>query len=195
MGKDGNEEASGLDKLLTLFPSTPQAGKPGGTGKDEDTASEADYKCNEIKDSASESGKAEDAAATPQSANVDVHNLFAQLLGAGLVKGDDGEKAKDGKAAVIPGLEVKNSEPSAKDKKKDKAKAGEEDKGGAEEGESEEEKKKKEEEERKRKEEEQRKAKELEIQPITLQSHDPSLKQRQVRERNIFALLIPSLRA
>ena len=49
MGKDGNEEASGLDKLLTLFPSTPQAGKPGGTGKDEDTASEADYKCNEIK--------------------------------------------------------------------------------------------------------------------------------------------------
>ena len=113
---------------------------------------------------------------------MDVHNLFAQLLGAGLVKGDDGEKAKDGKA-VIPGLEVKNSEPSAKEKKKDKAKAGEEDKGGAEEGESEEEKKKKEEEERKRKEEEQRKAKELEIQPITLQSHDPSLKQRQVRER------------
>ena len=113
---------------------------------------------------------------------MDVHNLFAQLLGAGLVKGDDGEKAKDGKA-VIPGLEVKNSEPSAKDKK-DKAKAGEEDKG-AEEGESEEEKKKKEEEERKRKEEEQRKAKELEIQPITLQSHDPSLKQRQVREREL----------
>ena len=138
MGKDG-EEASGLDKLLTLFPSTPQAGKPGGGGKDEDTASEADYKCNEIKDSVSESGKAEDAtaaAATPQSANVDVHNLFAQLLGAGLVKGDDGEKAKDGKA-VIPGLEVKNSEPSAKEKKKDKAKVGEEDKG-AEEGESEE---------------------------------------------------------
>ena len=48
--------------------------------------------------------------------------------------------------------------------------------------EDEEEKKRKEEEERKRKEEEQRKAKELEIQPITLQSHDPSLKQRQVRE-------------
>ena len=48
MGKDG-EEASGLDKLLTLFPSTPQAGKQGGGGKDEDTASEADYKCNEIK--------------------------------------------------------------------------------------------------------------------------------------------------
>ena len=118
---------------------------------------------------------------------MDVHNLFAQLLGAGLVKGDDGEKAKDGKAAVIPGLEVKNSEPSAKEKKKDKdkAKAGEEDKGGAEEGESEEEKKRKEEEERKRKEEEQRKAKELEIQPITLQSHDPSLKQRQVRYREI----------
>lgn len=110
---------------------------------------------------------------------MDVHNLFAQLLGAGLVKGDDGEKAKSSSAsAIIPGLEVKNSDGDAgKENKAAKANNSEGDKGA-----EEEEKKRKEEEERKRKEEEQRKAKELEIKPITLQSHDPSLKQRQVRD-------------
>ena len=115
-----------------------------------------------------------------------MHNLFAQLLGAGLVKGDDDEKAKD-KAAVIPGLEVKNSDGVGGDAgKENKASKANNSEGKDAAGEDGEEKKRKEEEERKRKEEEQRKAKELEIQPITLQSHDPSLKKRQVREGHFY---------
>ena len=110
-----------------------------------------------------------------------MHNLFAQLLGAGLVpKGDDGEKGKEEKKSpAIPGLEVKGSDEAGKENKAAKANnsATAEDEG----AEPEEERKRKEEEEerKKKKEEEQRKAKEMEVKPIVLKSHDPSLKERQ----------------
>ena len=73
--------------------------------------------------------------------------------------GDSGKENKAGKA---------NKEKGAEGEEEEKAKKARE-----------------EEEERRRREEEQRKAKELEVKHITLQSHDPSLKQRQVRKERV----------
>ncbi|XP_059080706.1 uncharacterized protein LOC131878647 [Tigriopus californicus] len=101
-GFDSEGVSSAFDKLLPLF-----RGFDGKTesNRDVDTMSESSYKCDQEVTTA-DSGAAKPGNPAPSPA-VNVHNLWSQLLGAGLVSTGNGDDKKSTSTnGGIPGLDT-----------------------------------------------------------------------------------------